>query len=95
MRKKRKKNTPKSTFNNRHHNLAKCRGGKGNGNIIRINIKTHDAFHFLFGVMTFKEVADTLYEIEETIKNNPNRRYNFDRFFSLKNSPRYLNEKYR
>jgi len=94
MRKrKRKKYAPRSSFNNRHHNLAQCRNGKGDGNIIRINIQMHEAYHFLFGVMTFKEVANILIEIERMMKANPTRRYNFDHFFALKNSPRSLNEK--
>jgi len=95
-RKQRKqaKSFKKTNFNNRHHNLPKCRGGKEDGNIIRINSQMHDAYHFLFGVMTFKEVADMLIEIERTMKANPIRRYQFDNFFALKNSPKYLNEKY-
>ncbi len=46
---------------NRHHIKAKARGGKDySRNIIFLDRNRHEAFHFLFGLMTFKEAGNLL-----------------------------------
>ena len=46
---------------NRHHNLAKARGGnRCVSNLILLDENRHAAFHLLFGTRTFKEAADVL-----------------------------------
>lgn len=46
---------------NRHHNLARCRGGTFiESNIFNWDISTHQAYHFIFGVMTLQEASNWL-----------------------------------
>jgi len=46
---------------NRHHNLAKERGGRRTPtNMILLDEYRHSAFHLLFGNRTFKEAARVL-----------------------------------
>ena len=46
---------------NRHHNLAKQRGGrKEPTNMILLDEYRHSAYHLLFGNRTFKEAARVL-----------------------------------
>lgn len=103
MRKKKRRQREKTMLkewcragiNNTHHILPRCRNSGDYGNTVRIDIQTHQAFHFIFGLMTFGEVAEILLEIERLVKENPNERYNFNHFFTLKNSPRKLDERRR
>lgn len=54
---------------NRHHIKNKCKGG-GNGpeNIILLDTERHKAFHFLFGNMSFTEVAELLLRVDSLKK---------------------------
>jgi len=46
---------------NRHHILAKARGGTyASENIIWMDERRHSAFHLLFGLKTFREAAEVL-----------------------------------
>lgn len=46
---------------NRHHRKPKSKGGKGNRkNIVRVNVKEHQAYHVLFRNMQPHEIADVL-----------------------------------
>ncbi len=54
---------------NKHHNLAKSRGGHLNHeNIFEWDTSVHRAFHFLFGNLTLVEAADWLLEIDDQNK---------------------------
>ncbi len=81
-------------INNTHHNLPKCRNGINLGNTVRIDIQSHKAWHFLFGTMTFGEVAEILYEIEALMEEYPDDKFNFNSFFALKNNPKSLDIKW-
>lgn len=51
---------------NKHHILAKCRGGTYDShNIINWDINQHAAYHYLFGVRTLVEVAEWLLYIDK------------------------------
>ena len=46
---------------NRHHMIPRSRGGHdGKRNIIRLDTERHNAWHFLFGDMSFEEIAKML-----------------------------------
>lgn len=46
---------------NKHHILPKSRKGKATPqNLITLDIRRHEAWHLLFGLMTFREVAELL-----------------------------------
>jgi len=54
----------RSGWQNRHHILAKCRGGKNvDRNIIHLDANRHAAFHLLFGNRTFREAAALLIRV--------------------------------
>ncbi len=75
---------------NCHHVLPDCRGGRVEGNTLRIDIDMHEAWHFLFGLMTFSEVAVVLVEMERQVRENPNVVYSFEHFLRHKKSKRFL-----
>lgn len=52
----------------RHHVLPKCRGGGDERNIIRLRKEKHEAWHTLFGTMTFQEAAELLLRADRTLK---------------------------
>lgn len=59
------KKTPKEWVRagktNKHHILAKSRGGESiQSNLLRMDINRHCAFHLLFHNLTFLEVAELL-----------------------------------
>jgi hypothetical protein len=46
---------------NRHHIKAKSQGGSSKpSNIVRMDIRRHQAYHLLFGNLSFREAADLL-----------------------------------
>jgi hypothetical protein len=50
----------------KHHILAKARGGTRHpNNILRLDERRHQAFHFLFGNRTLKEAAAVLIRTAE------------------------------
>lgn len=56
----------KSGRTNRHHNLARCKGGTWSDyNIFVWDINAHRAFHFLFGNRTLLEASAWLKIIDE------------------------------
>jgi hypothetical protein len=51
---------------NYHHIKNKTNGGeKIESNLLRLDIERHNAWHFLFGNMSFREVADLLIRVCE------------------------------
>ncbi len=45
----------------RHHNKNRSKGGNSQGkNIYNLDQRRHEAWHFLFGNMSFEEVAEML-----------------------------------
>lgn len=51
---------------NRHHIKNKCRGGRTTKeNLLWMDIERHNAFHFLFKNMSFREVAALLIRCSE------------------------------
>ena len=51
---------------NRHHDLARSRGGTfAPRNIYHWDISSHNAFHFLFGNMTLLEASEWLKTIDK------------------------------
>ena len=54
---------------NRHHNLAKDRGGRRDvWNMISLDEYRHSAFHLLFGNRTFKEAAMILLRADRMLE---------------------------
>ena len=67
FKKKNKRNKSESKFKcragwkDRHHLLARSKGGaKSNENLLWLDRKRHEAFHLLFGNITFEEAAEVL-----------------------------------
>ncbi len=55
---------------NKHHNLAKSRGGTKTGyNMFLMDDNRHAAFHLLFGTRTFQEAALVLLRADRMRKN--------------------------
>lgn len=50
---------------NRHHIKNKCKGGGTYNNILRMDMSRHNAWHFLFGNLSFREVAALLIRVCE------------------------------
>jgi len=58
---------------NKHHLLARARGGKSTRrNLLNIDIDKHIAFHQLFGLRTLKEAISLLKRLERMKKRGNN-----------------------
>lgn len=65
MKIKKKRRWSRSHKLTRHHDLNKSRGGKTvPENIIRMDKAHHEAWHFLFGDLTFEEVIYLLMRVK-------------------------------
>ena len=69
-KKAKKKFKKRKGIKNKHHNVAKSRGGTGlSKNIVRLDENRHNAFHLLFGNRTFREASEVLLRADRMLVN--------------------------
>lgn len=82
LKKKRKGNTPKHRDHttNRHHVLPASRGGGTVDNLVVLDVRFHNGWHYLFANMTMAEIYDFI-----QIVMTPNRTFTANDLHDLRN----------